>query len=518
MVKTKGFGEGPASRSGPFTMPTVGQVMLELAAPTAERWRSDPAGWASDKLDAHLWSKQREILQSVQDHRKTAVHSCHEVGKSYSAAMAVAHWLDTHPPGEAFALTSAPTGAQVEAILWREINRLHSTGTLPGRTNLTEWYIGKELVALGRKPSDYNPHAFNGIHAPFLLVVFDEACGIARSMWDAASTLAANEHSRWLVIGNPDDANTEFGRVCKPDSDWNVIGIGYEDTPNFTGEPVPQRLADSLIHPIWVEDRAKHWGVESALYQSKCEGKFPTIGDPYQVIPFAWLTACRYLELPARGDVEAGIDVGAGGDRTVIWIRQGPRALAKYVFVDADPMRQVGNIAAVLKERGVRRAKVDVIGIGWGLTGRLRELSSRSNPYGRGHTHDAEILGINVSEDPPPGTVDPERFVNLRAFLWWEMGREQSRLKAWDLAEVDDDTIHELQIPKYKIVDSAGKIQIEGRNDIVKRLGQSPDSASALLLAYMPGTAEGSAPPSGAMDRDLLSGTSPRDLTGERGW
>ena len=107
MVKTKGFNEGPASRSGPFSMPTVGQVMLELAAPTAEHWRIDPAGWAADKIGAHLWSKQREILQSVQEHRKTAVHSCHEVGKSYSAAMAVAHWLDTHPPGEAFALTSA---------------------------------------------------------------------------------------------------------------------------------------------------------------------------------------------------------------------------------------------------------------------------------------------------------------------------------------------------------------------------------------------------------------------------
>jgi len=102
--------------------------------------------------------------------------------------------------------------------------------------------------------------------------------------------------------------------------------------------------------------------------------------------------------------------------------------------------------------------------------------------------------------------------------LWWEIGREQSRLQSWDLSEVDDDTLHELQIPKYKIVDSAGRIQIESRNDIVKRLGQSPDSASALLLAYMPGPPEGSAPPSGVMDRDLLSGTSPRDLTGERGW
>lgn len=513
-----GFPEGSAPKSGPFTLPTIGQVMLELAAPTAEHYRRDPVTWASEKLGVHLWSKQREIIESVRDHRKTVVHSCHESGKSFSAATVVAHWIDTYPPGEAFALTTAPTGDQVAAILWREINRMHSSGDLPGRMNLTEWYIGKELVALGRKPSDYNPHAFQGIHAPFLLVVFDEACGITRSMWDSASTLAANENSRWLAIGNPDDANTEFGKVCKPDSDWNVIQIDCEDTPNFTGEPVPKRVSDSLIHPIWVQDRAKHWGVDSALYQSKCRGQFPTAGDPYQAVPFAWAQACRHLELTARGDIEAGIDFGAGSDRTVIWIRQGPRALGQHVFVDPDPMRQVGNIAAILKERGVRRVKGDVIGIGWGVVGRLRELSSRSNPYGRGHTHDAEVIGVNVAEDPPPGAADPDRFANLRAWLYWEVGRELSRLKGWDLSQVDDDTIHELTIARYKIVDSSGRILIEPKKEIIKRVGKSPDSSDALLLAFMPGTPEGSTAPSGAMDRDLLSGTSPRDLTGERAW
>ena len=40
MVKTKGLNEGPASRSGPFVMPTVGQVMLELAAADKEAPRA----------------------------------------------------------------------------------------------------------------------------------------------------------------------------------------------------------------------------------------------------------------------------------------------------------------------------------------------------------------------------------------------------------------------------------------------------------------------------------------------
>lgn len=47
-----------------------------------EHYRSDPAAWAADKLDARLWSKQTAIATSVTEHRRTAVHSRHGAGKS----------------------------------------------------------------------------------------------------------------------------------------------------------------------------------------------------------------------------------------------------------------------------------------------------------------------------------------------------------------------------------------------------------------------------------------------------
>ena len=37
----------------------------------------DPMVWAQAKLGTHLWSKQREITESVTTHRRTAVRSCH---------------------------------------------------------------------------------------------------------------------------------------------------------------------------------------------------------------------------------------------------------------------------------------------------------------------------------------------------------------------------------------------------------------------------------------------------------
>lgn len=485
--------------------------MLALADPPGRRYKQHPVTWARERAGIDLWAKQRDIIHSVRDNRLTAVPSCHEAGKSFTAAMTVAWWLDVHEPGEAFAVTTAPTGPQVEAILWREINRIHKRVGLLGRTNLTEWYIGNELVAFGRKPSDYNPHAFQGLHARYMLVVLDEACGVVPVMWTAASTLAANEHSRILAIGNPDDVNTEFGESCKQDSGWNVVQIGYKDTPNFSGEPVSQLVKDSLVHEVWVDERKNRWGEKSALFQSKCEGRFPDVGDPYATVPFAWANNCRYNEMAAQGEIEAGLDVGGGGDRTVLTIRQGPVLLDQLQFVDSDPVATVGKIVHELRERQVKKVKVDVIGIGWGVYGRLRELSSTSNPGGLEHGHDAEVVEVNFAASPPLGYE--KKYLNMRAYAHWEVGREYSRLKKWDLTRGDDDLIHELTASRYKMIDSNGRIQIERKDEIRKRMGLSPDRSDSLLLAFLDMSTKLILPNTEALDQDLLQSMQPRDTT-----
>lgn len=493
----------------PPRVSTLGQALVLRADPPGRRYKADPVRWAKERASIDLWSKQREIIQSVRDNPQTAVHSCHETGKSFVAAITACWWLDVHEPGEAFVVTTAPTQPQVEAILWREINRVHARAGLRGRTNLTEWYMGKELVAFGRKPSDYNTSAFQGVHARFFLVILDEACGIPKQLWDSASTLGANQHSRQLAIGNPDDPAGEFFDNCQPGSGWDVIKIGCTDTPNFTGEHVEEIVGDSLIHPHWVEGRRKKWGAESALFQSKCLGEFPTMGDPFTVVPHSWATKCRFLELLAKGDIEAGVDVGGGGDRTIVQLRQGPRALDRFEFVSADPMQTVGNICRILRERKVKRVKVDVIGIGWGVYGRIKELSSVSNSYGKDHTHDAEVIPINFAESPPLGFED--KYLNMRAYAHWEIGREYSRLGKWDLSQVDDDLIHELTTPRYEIIDSSGRLKIESKDKVIKRLGHSPDLSDAILLAYVETFTVATPPPMELLERDIYAESRQRD-------
>lgn len=455
---------------------------LDLLQPPDAVYRHEPTRWVEDQLEYHLWSKQRQIIESVRDHRQTAVHSAHAIGKSLTAACTAVWWITTHEVGDAFVITTAPTHAQVQAILWREMNRLHVRGRLGGRMNLLEWYFGNELVAFGRKPADYDPAAFQGIHARYVLCVFDEACGIPKPLWDAASTLIANADSRFLAIGNPDDPHGEFARVCRPNSGWSVIHVGATDTPNFTGEEVDERVAASLISPEWVDEKKKAWGLGSALYTSKVEGLFPTDSDK-GVVPLSWAIKCRYLELPEVGPRCAGLDVGGGGDLTVLRERIGAKVGRELTWNESDPMKLVGDIALTLEEWGVERVVIDSIGIGWGLAGRLKELSRAHEPTSRLTTHGAFVIPFNASE----ASNQPERFINKRAELHWEVGRELTRELRWDLEHVDDDTLAELTEAQYEIMDSRGKVKVELKAQVKARLGRSPDRADALLMAFWEG-------------------------------
>jgi hypothetical protein len=102
------------------------QTFADLLDPPENPYVRDPVVWVSDRLGEFLWSKQREILQAVVDHRYLAVKSAHDTGKSHSASRAVAWWLDTRE--DPFATTTAPTTKQVHAILWRYIGQAHRKG------------------------------------------------------------------------------------------------------------------------------------------------------------------------------------------------------------------------------------------------------------------------------------------------------------------------------------------------------------------------------------------------------
>jgi hypothetical protein len=460
------------------------------------RWapyRENPVGFVEEIIGENIWSKQREILNAIRDHDRVAVKSCHESGKSFISARVIGWWIATNPLNEAFAVTSAPTAAQVEAVLWRELNRVHSRGKLPGYMNLTDWKINRELVALGRKPSDDAMVAFQGLHALYMLVVFDEAGGMPGPLWNAAETLVANEGGKILAIGNPDDPNTEFGRICKPGSGWHVITISAFDAPGFTDEVVSEDVKRRLVSRQYVERAAQRWGVHSPLYQSKVLGEFPEVTDDTLIEP-RFVTEAVTRELVPVGASELGVDVGRseGGNESVVYHRHGPVARLKLAIRVKDVMVLCGHVVRIAQETGATRIKVDDPGVGGGLTDRLNELAREAG----GPLTGVEIVPINTGLAATVTVANQTedamaRFTNLKAELNWRV-RDRFVAGEIDLGE-DEDTQAQICSIKY-FQTSRGLVRMETKDEMVKRLAKlegdsggeskSPDRWDALVLCF----------------------------------
>jgi len=415
-------------------------------------------------------------MAAMLDHRRVAVRSCHGVGKSHIASRTVAWWLDVHP--DAFVVTSAPTYAQVRGVLWRYIRQVHKKAKLPGRVNQTEWHLDDELVAVGRKPADQDEASIQGYHAARLLVVLDEACGIPEALWNAADSLTSNEGCQILAIGNPDNPQSHFAKVCAPGSGWHTIGISAFESPNLTGEEVPEVLRQRLISRAWVEEKATDWGVDNPIYISKVLGQFPP-DDPNSVVRASDIAMCRIGTDMVRAPhellpVELGVDVGGGGDETVIRERRGPVAGREWRH-HSDRSEEIAPlILYAIRETKATVVKIDRIGVGAGLIGELRNMATNG-------LHSARIVAVNVAEK----AHDEVRFANLRAQIWWEIGRVNAERRLFDLSMMEnaDTTCAQLLAPRWS-TDTKGRILIEKKDDVIARLGRSPDNADALLLAF----------------------------------
>jgi hypothetical protein len=190
----------------------------------------------------------------------------------------------------------------------------HRKAGLAGRITLdAKWYIGNELVAYGCKPADYDPAAFQGIHARYILVIIDEAGGVPKSIFDAVDALATNIDARVVAVGNPDDPASHFATICKPGSGWHVETISAFDTPAYTGERVLEDLLPLLVSPEWVEERKLRWGVTSPIYQSKVLGELPDLSDDTLILP-KWIAAAQKRTLPRTRRPLVAADIARFGE------------------------------------------------------------------------------------------------------------------------------------------------------------------------------------------------------------
>jgi phage terminase large subunit len=457
---------------------------------------SDPVLFATHLLGAELWEREAEILRSIQTNRRTAIRACHGAGKTYSLALAALWWLARYPQG--IVLTTCPTLRQVRTQVWAEIHRISANSKIPyPELRTTELkFRGEDNFALGL--STNQAENFQGYHGKCVLIIVDEAPGIAAEIWDAIAGAMAGGKVHIVIAGNPTIPSGAFYDAFNRERGlWNCIIIDAFDSPNLkgitleqllqmdpaTGGPLDHNPVPYLVTKRWVYDQYLVWwhGDErsSPSWMSRVRGQFSDQSHN-ALVKLAWLERAkrRAQENPvvdSGGRLVAGVDVGGVVSETVVYlceIAKGNLKILKFGAWRGDDTR--GHAVAFLKPYRDRLAtvRVDADGIGYNFGLGLRD---------QGLPIDLAHVGIPVESKPNLRADDPAlRFFNQKAQQYQRVADllEQDGLDGL----TDDTTIGQLAGILYEI-DARGRIMIESKEKARQRGVQSPDRAEALMLA-----------------------------------
>lgn len=199
--------------------------------------------------------------------------------------------------------------------------------------------------------------------------------------------------------------------------------------------------------------------------------------DPWQVIPTTWVeqAQARWSKPQRLAPMSSlGVDVARGGkDQTVIARRHDMWFDELLTYPGAETPNgpaTAGLVIAAMRNRAP--IHIDVIGVG-------------SAPYDFLVQANQQVIGVNVSEKAF-GTDKSGRlsFINQRSESWWKMREALDPNNNTGIAlPPDKELLSDLCAPKWELQGS--KVKVESREDIVKRIGRSPDKASAVILALM---------------------------------
>lgn len=243
-------------------------------------WQKNPAKYFVDALDVeekNIWPKMREVVEAVRDYPRVAVKAAHGVSKSYTAARLALWFLYCFGP-RATVVTTAPSHEQVEEVLWREIRLAHAHARIPlgGEPKKTGLELAEKWFATGfaTRPDTVTQQAtnFQGKHNDYVLIIFEEAAGIMKEIWDAAfSLMQGGVMVRFLAIGNPTSASGEFVE-CFKSSLFHKITISVFDTPNYQQGA---NVIPGVSGRDFVDFVVQKYGKDSAYYKSRVLGEIP---------------------------------------------------------------------------------------------------------------------------------------------------------------------------------------------------------------------------------------------------
>lgn len=451
------------------------QLIEEVASFT-----HDPLGfalyafpWGEGELSGYdgprAW--QAETMTTIGDHLSNpetrfqplllAIASGHGIGKSADMGMILSWAMSTCE--DCKIVVTANTENQLRTKTWPEIakwQRLSITAdwfkpTATAVTSTDEAH-SKSWKADAVPWSEHNTEAFAGLHnlGKRIVLIFDEASNIADKVWEVAEGALTDKETEiiWLAFGNPTRNIGRF-RECfrKFKHRWVTKQIDSRTVEGTNKEQIQK----------WVDD----YGEDSDFVKVRVRGLFPDVSDA-QFIPTGLTDAAMKRQWTAADVSHAPVIIGvdpaySGADDFVIYLRQGlhSKCLGTYPKT-TDDLISAKRIADFEDQYKADQVFID-FGYGTGI---------KSIGDGWGRTWQLVAFG--------GGSTDPQ-MLNKRGEIY---NSTKTWLKLGGSLD-DQETADDLSTAEYK-VRTDGKIVLEAKEDIKKRIGRSPGKGDALAITF----------------------------------
>ena len=418
-----------------------------------------------------IW--QREVLLELEEGLRTTEHavriavaSGNGIGKGALTAWVVKWFNDTRPQGKG--LVTANTADQLNTKTWSEVAKWHR---LSRTQHFAKWQATKlssvwapDTWFVSALPwSKDRPETMAGMHAPYILVVEDEASAIPDVIWDALEGSMTTKRAIWLAFGNPTRNSGRFKELFPG-------GLYAHEWRTHRIDSRTCKMANRGQLDAWIRTR----GIDSDFVKIHVLGEHPSQSED-QFIGEDLVQAARqrdevpYQHLPKI----LGADI-ATTNRGVFLLRQGCKILWRREVFNKQPDEYAAMLTSIMDLEQPDATFVDAVGVGAGVYAILR------------HTHHA-VIAVNGAHAVPETLSLPSMpsekdvYYNMRACMW---GRMKDWVREWGCLPMElTGLARELQEPHWTY---AGKNQIllESKDDMRARGIASPDEADALSLTF----------------------------------
>ena len=320
-------------------------------------------------------------------------------------------------------------------------------------TKIVNQLSGTVFIFKGLREQDSNNiKSLEGID----IVWLEEAQKISKKSWDILDpTIRKSGSEIWISMNREEENDPVWLAVgANPDERTLVVKVNYTDNPFC---PEEMRYLAQKCQKESPEDYEHIW-----------LGAPVAVGSHKLIAPILVRQAFETkLENPSSPLI-IGLDVARfGDDKSVFCFRRGRVCLFFESYARLDNVEVANRATFFIRQYRPARVFVDAGGVGGGVVDIL-------NDRGFKRVVRAVMFGSKALAD--------DRYHNRRAEMWDELRIWLSGEQKVELPN-DENLANELCAVNKKY-DSRGRLQLEEKEEIKKRLGKSPDMADALALTF----------------------------------